>query len=202
MSLTSLKQQLTSVKAIVLGILVVALIIFLITVIIFQYFIKPQPPPRTPSEFPPSLSEQPVVDGQFNKSAEISQRSRAAIDAIKPSLPYRTTITASTGQEITYVIFTDPLTPYTLYIEMLSVNFRATYEDPLLPKYVQDFRDSASNIFSWMRQLGVEPGDVFISWGDQAFIQENAEAWLVPSEKFPKVIRQDDQFIFETPPVY
>lgn len=202
MSLTSLKQQLTSVKTIVLGILVVALVIFLVAVIIFQYFLKPQPASRTPSEIPPSLSKQPVVDGQFDESAEVSQRSKATINALKSSLPYRTTITTSAGQEVAYVIFTDPLTPYTIYMEMLGVNFRATHEDPLLPKYVQDFRDTASDIFSWMRQQGVEPGDIFISWGDQAFIQENAEAWLVPSEKFPKVARQKNQFIFETEPVY
>ncbi len=206
LTLTKIKEQILRLRTV----MVIGVGITVITAITGAIIItKPQkregattPFSSTETPIPPPLNQQPVVNGKFDPSAPASQRSKAAIDKLKPYLAYSKTITTSTGSNITFTVFTRPTENYTLRVKISNLNFQADYNDPNLPKTVQDFRETAAAIFDFMNQHGINPGDVFISWGSTpSYIQKNAEAWLVPSPQFPKVIAKNGQFVFETEPI-
>lgn len=198
LSLTNLKEKLKNARFIIIAIII---ILTLLGFIIFQQIQKSQYKQQVPSDVPLSLKRQPVIDGKFDGKAQISQRSQKAIESLKSFLPYRKTVTTSTGQEATFAVFGRPENPYTLYIETLNINFRSTYDDPNLPKNVQDFRDAAHELILFLKMRNINPSDVFISWGSIGYIQDNAEAWLVESPAYPKVINQNGKFVFEKPPI-
>lgn len=176
-------------------------IFFFLIVVIFQQINKPQPPQAPITTTPPSLKEQPIVNGRLNENAAISQRAKKAIETLTPNLPYNNTIRTSTGQNVLFTIFAKPNNTHFLFIAIDNINFRSAYGDPDLPKNVQNFRETTDSIFSWMKSYNANPGDVFISWDDNAYIQNSAEAWLTESPQFPKVIKQGDNFVFEKTPV-
>lgn len=197
MNLTSVKNKLIQFRFLIIMTLV---IIILGAVILIQQIQIGKPSPRQVPDVPPSIKEQPVINGHFDQNAQISQNSRKAIETLAPNLPHNETIKASTGNQISFSIFTNPLDPYTLRIEILDINFRSSYDDPNLPRSIQNFRETAQTIFSWIKGFNVSPGAIFISWGDRAYIQNNAEAWLTPSAKYPNVIKEGNNFVFETAP--
>ncbi len=197
MNLTDFKNKFVRIRFLIISFLI---IIILATVIIIQQIHVPKTPTLQITTTSPSLKEQPIIDGRFDKNAPIAQHSQKSIQTLSAYLPYRNTIQTTTGQKVTFTIFINPLDQYTLYIGILGINFRSSYDDPELPKNIQDFRETANAILSWMKNYNVNPGDIFISWGDNAYIQDNAEAWLTPSAKFPNIIKEGSNFVFENVP--
>ena len=193
-NLNKLKNKIASLKYWILAIIVIFILLAIIT-----YQQIPRNTVQQPN-IPPPISQQPLINGRFDITAETSKTSRKTIDNLIPKLPFKRTIVTSSGQEVSYVIFVNPKDDYTLHIEIININFRDIHGSPTLPKNVLDFRDTAGDIFAWMEQNNVKPRDVFISWGDLEFVQISAEAWLLESPKYPKVIKEGENFVFEVPP--
>jgi len=197
MSLTNIKSRIVPVT------IVVVIIIFLTAIIVFQQMARKPKQQINSQNIPPSINSQPVVNGRFDPTAAISQRSKAAIDKLKPYLPIRTQLTTSTGTIITYTVFLIPKVEHTLYVDTLGIDFQSGYSDPNLPKNVQNFRDVSNAVFGFIKQHETNPGDFFVSWGLSSInSQQSAEAWLVPSDKYPNVIKKDNKYVFEKQPTH
>ena len=179
-------------------ILAIVILIFLVTAVINILFFDDKP--VIPEEKPPSLSKQPIVNNKFDDTAPISQSSKASVESISNLLPYRSTIKTTSGNQTTFVLINKPKDPYTLYVETLNINFQTDHTDPELAKNVQDFRDTAAEILNWLEKQNIDTSQLFISWGSQAYVQQNAEAWLEVSDAFPKVINKDGKLVFEKDP--
>jgi len=181
--------------------IILALIVAGLTLIIFLAvwpIIKPKSPPERVDYLP--LQTQPVKEGKFDNQAPISKQSKGSIDKLKSKLPYRKIVETSTGQKIIFVIIASRIDLYTLTIEVVGIDFQSTYDDPNLAKNVLTFRETAQTIFDWMEDQGVKSNEVFITWGSRAFQQQSAEAWLNESPQYPKVIKRENQFVFEVEP--
>ena len=153
----------------------------------------------TPKDFLPA-TEQPLTDGKFDEAATVSQDSKAQLAKIKDKLPYRKSILSSTGDQIT-VSTHHQGDEFTLYVEMFPIEFQSSYEDPNLPRNVLNFREGATFLYNWLKENDVDPSKIFISWGSKAYTQETARQWLNETPQFPKIIKRDNQFVFETEPV-
>ena len=146
LTLNKLKNQIFQFKTLLL----VGLgIVFLIIITVVVALTRPQKPTEVPGvtpspspigqNIPPPIKQQPVVNGKFDPTAPISQRSKAAIDKLRPYLIYRDILTTSTGNKVTFALFTKPLDQYTLFVEMIGIDFQSTNSDPDLPRNVQDY---------------------------------------------------------------
>ncbi len=194
-----MKLSLTSVKKETLPLAILAtIIIILLGFVITQQILKNRP--FQTAQLPPPIKLQPVVNGKFDTNAPISQKSKASVELLKQHLPYKADFVSTTGDKITYTLYGKTIDPYTLYVDISNIDFLIPSTNPNYPKTIQDFRDTANHIFEYMKQYNANPSDVFISWGSQAYIQNNAELWLTVSDKFPPVVKKDNQYIFETPP--
>lgn len=190
MNLSTLRENLTQ-KWVLYPLLGIGLLILLGTL----SFLTGQKPKQEIKEVPLPVSEQPVSNGQFQESAPVSQTSKTSVEKLQPDLPYRQTITTSTGNKVTFVVLSNKRDPYTLYIETAGINYQLQPPDPDLPKNVLDFRETASTIFEWLNKQGVSQTDLFIVWGN-AIVQKSAESWLKESPEFPKVIKSGDKYEF------
>lgn len=152
----------------------------------------------TPKDFLPA-TEQPLTDGKFDQADPVSQVSKSQLAKIKDKLPYRKSILSSTGNQITISIHHQG-DEFTIYVEMFPIEFQSSYEDPDLPRNVLNFREGATFLYNWLKKNGVDPSKIFISWGSKAYIQETAREWLNESPQFPKVIKKDGNFVFESEP--
>lgn len=196
-----MKFNLTNLKKEILPVAIAAtIILFLIILISVQQIFRSRKTAPSSQNLPPSTKLEPVKNGKFDTSAPISQKSNEAINLLRPHLPYRAIFTTTTGTQVTYAIRTISINPYTLYIETININFLLASSDPILAKNVEDFRETAGEIFKFMGQYNVNPSDVFISWANNKQAQDNAGAWLVVSDKFPSVVKKGNQFIFVNQP--
>lgn len=168
-------------------------IITLLTVILIQQLIRVSKPTYTP----PPASQQPVVSGKLDISAPTVQQSKTFLETIKPKLPHKQTITTSTGSKVAFVIFTKDPDPYDLYIQIANIDFSTPKSEPNFAQTIQDFRDTADVIFSFLATNDINPSALYIIWGDTLANQKTAESWLNVSGEFPKVVKQNGKYIFE-----
>lgn len=173
--------------------LIAAILISLTLALIFWRFYKREL--RSPDVKPLPPSQQPVINGRFDATAQVSQDSRNQIARL--NLPVNTTITTSIGSRVMVSIWLKPTDPYTLYVDLTGVDFQIPENDSSLPRVVQNFRDSAIFVLDWVKSQGSDPAAIFILWGDKRYIQERAETWITPSEKFPSVIKKGNDYFFE-----
>ncbi len=190
-NLTQIRGILISKKVIITFTILLVLLVFIIPILLTQST------KITEEDFPLPVKEQPVQDGKFDDKAPISQKSKAAIESLKPYLIYRETFTTTSEQKVTFAVFTKPLDEYTLFVEIIGINFQSNHDDPLLARNVQSFRETAEKILAFIKKHDVNPQDIFISWGGQAYVQKSADVWLNVSEEYPKVIKAGDQWEFE-----
>lgn len=196
MNLTNIKNRIIPFT------IAIVVILLLFAFIIFQQITRKPTQQIDTQNLPPPISSQPVVNGHFDSTAQISQRSKAGIDKLKPYLPIRTPLTTSTGSNVTYAVFLIPKVEHTLYVDMIGIDFQSTYNDPNLPKNVQNFRDVANAVLGFIKDHNANPSDIFITWGlSSAFNQQNVEAWLTLSDKFPAVVKKDNKYVFEKQPL-
>lgn len=146
---------------------------------------------------PPPASQQPVTNGKLDVSESTVQQSKSLLDIIKPKLPYNQTITTSTGTKISYAAFLKTPDPYELYVEISGVDFTIPKDDPKFAQTIQDFRDTADSLYSFLTSNGVNPSAIYVVWADNLNNQKTAESWLNISSEFPKVIKQNGKYIFE-----
>lgn len=179
----------------------ILIVLILIAVVLILAYVFSTLQTNTQKSRPLLSKEQPVTNGKFDTQAPISQKSKASLDKLKNNLPYRSTVNLTTGRTVAFVISAKPADLYALYIEIPDLNFRSDYADTNLPKNVDEFRETASSILAWIKNQEVSPNNIFISWGSKAYIQQNAEKWLNPSPQFPKVIKQNDKYVFEKEPL-
>lgn len=193
-SLNNLRQIIG--KKIVLFVLVSASLIFFLLIV--TQLSKKKSAQETVSYTP--IASQPVENGKFNTQAPVSQKSKTSLEKIKSQLPLTQTITTSTGTQVKVLLHAKDTDAYTLYLEIGSINFRSNGQDPMLAKNILDFRETARYVFNLLENKSINPKDIFIVWGTKAYIQQNAEAWLNESPKYPKVVKKGDAFVFEKEP--
>jgi hypothetical protein len=169
------------------------LVIILFSVIVLQQTIRISRPTYTP----PPASQQPVVNGKLDISAQAVKESKNFLDIIKPKLPYDQTPTTSTGTKVSYTVFAKTPDLYTLYVAIIGVDFTIPKDDPKFAQTVQNFRDTADSLYSFLTSNGVNPSAIYIVWADNLLNQKTAESWLNVSVDFPKVVKQNGKYIFE-----
>lgn len=154
----------------------------------------------TAEDIPPSVNQQPVVNGTLDKEASQSVASKTGIEKIAKKLPHREVFKTSTGSSVTYSIFSKPTDPYSIYVETIGISFELADNDPDLPLNVQNFRDTSQEILKFLKGSGIKTNETFIIWGSTSKAQYYAENWLTESPRYPKVIKKDTTWQFETPP--
>lgn len=169
-------------------------IVILLIFIIVQQFIRVSKPIYNP----PPASRQPVVNGKLDTQALPVQQSKNSLSLLKPHLPNSQNITTSTGTKVAFSIFTKtPDDPYSLYIAISGVDFTTPKGAVNYAQTAQDFRDTSDAVFNFIAQNGVDPSTLYITWADNLPNQKTAESWLNISSELPKVIKQNDKYIFE-----
>lgn len=140
----------------------------------------PTPISIRPQATAPAIADLPKKGVTIDTQAPIVQESQQEVAKVRKNLPFITKFRASTGQEVSIVI---PAVQYQDDPWKLTVNvFGPEYTTPLThsdyEKEKQTFLEGANTVFEWIRDSDADPNAVIIKWGDKAYIQEKAEAWL------------------------
>lgn len=179
-------------------------VIFFVTVLFFFLSIrdsipKPQnrelPPPPTIFSYPtePKIKRAPYFLGidavptlPAQEGGGVDTNSRVVIDSeneikkIYPLLPYTKNYTLSTSARVSVVVpQKNPQdSPWALLVEIFGLDYQLRPGDENYQIMKSSFKEAANDVLSWLIEKGVNPNKVFIVWGDRAFIQNTATAWL------------------------
>lgn len=179
-------------------ILIILIIIFIVTLLLTN---NQQPTPessivpvapspssfisRGPTTITPLLTQElpyntPEEGGGIDLESSIVQQSQSQVTKILPSLPYETNFRSEDGTIISTLIpgaqFQE--TPWVLDVQIFGIDYQVSQENPSYQAQKVVFLKAAANIFEWLKSQGVDPEKIIISWGDKAYIREQAERWL------------------------
>ena len=171
-TLNSIKNSLSKYRPFLIFTLVIVL---LLAIIATQQILQRR---RLGEITSPPASQQPVLQGKLDTSAPIVQQSRSSLAKLKPKLPYRTTVTTTSGSTITITAYTKTPDEYDLYVGILGIDFTTPKNDPDFEKTVQDFNETATNIFGFLEKNNVNPSGIYIVWAESFQDQKTAESWL------------------------
>lgn len=153
------------------------------------------PHPIIPTSIPISVQQTPKIiplditiaptyapsQGQgINIQSPVVQQSISEIKKLAPFLPYNKDLTLSNGTTVSIVIPPYDLqnNEWTLTVQIFNVDYQTTPDQPDYQNQRQSFKEAANYVFSWMQSNGVDPKKIFVSWGDKAYIQDQAQEWL------------------------
>ena len=106
--------------------------------------------------------------------------SQQELTALFPHLPFVVDVTLSTDRKVSIVVpsrqYQDA--PWKLTAQVFNIDYRIPISSKNYATEKAAFLESASYIFGWMKQHKVNPDNVIIKWGDEAYIQQRAEEWL------------------------
>jgi hypothetical protein len=137
-----------------------------------------QPQITTPPKQPDSL---PVTPGQGIDLGEQSViDSIQEINKIQSSLPYKQTITLSTGAEVDIIISSGSIqeTAWILPVSIEGIDYNIPVDNPDYRETRNNFIEAANIVFTWLNSKGVKPENTYISWSHRAAIQDRIEGWL------------------------
>lgn len=142
-------------------------------------------PAISPSRARPPLTEDLTYKpeeqgGGIDIESEKVQGSIAEIKKLIPFLPYEENLTLSSGKQVSLLVPGKEFQtiPWVLEVQIFGPNYRVTEKYEEYEGQKKDFLEAASFVFGWIKSRGGRPDSIIISWGDQSFIQENAEKWL------------------------
>lgn len=133
--------------------------------------------PQEASKAPQLIADQ--GEGIDMTSAPI-QTAISEIKKLQPYLPYHANLTLSNGAQVTVIISPETFqtNPWTLPVQIYGINFQSTPSQSDYHLTKNAFRETAQQIFAWLQTKGVDSNKIYISWGEKAFIQDQAERWL------------------------
>jgi hypothetical protein len=117
--------------------------------------------------------------GIDTKSNQVKQ-SEMEIEKLSKHLPFQESITLSSGKVVEILIPAKELqfNQWTLTVQIFNIKYQEEEDSQKDEEMKKSFLEAANYVFSWMKDKGVNPDNVIISWGDRAFIQSRAEKWL------------------------
>lgn len=107
------------------------------------------------------------------------QNSKVEIEKLQKALPFIKTITVN-GEEVTIRIPEATLQDYTwsLVVYMPEIDFQVPPTAPHYASTKETFKKAAAEVYTWIRDHGVDPEKIIIIWGDDEFSQKRAKEWL------------------------
>ncbi|GEM_PF-3476283 len=181
---------------------VITLIIFILVIIVpinRKTAVKTHPTPTSES---PAIEQ--IKPGVIDEETDVNKKSAQQLDKLARKLPFSTDFKASTGDIIRVAIVRFSLDPpsvlrvglggnTSLESNLPSNQLKTTSE---FPKQLQNFREAAQFAFDYIDKNGADHTKITINWGT-AIANKNAQAWLVPSDDFPEVIKNGGRYEFK-----
>ena len=143
-------------------------------------------PSKTPIRLikPYTLQDVPTIPlsqgGGLDLTSPIAKASIQSVAGLIQYLPYQKDFTSSSGVSISILIPSQDLqsNTWTLTAQVSGINYETSVGDSDYPSMKESFQEAASDIFSWVSSHNVNPQRIIFSWGDKAYIQQQAERWL------------------------
>lgn len=138
----------------------------------------------TPIAYPRSPLAAPTLSTNeglgTDTASESVQSSISEINSLEPFLPYKDQRRLSTGIPVTIFIpqRSDTDNPWTLSVGIYGINYQVNPNDSDYDLQKKSFLEAANIAFEWMESKKVDPEKLYITWGDRAYIQDQAERWL------------------------
>lgn len=137
-----------------------------------------QPQITTPPKQPDTL---PVTPGQgIDLGEESVVTSIQELNKLQSSLPYKQTVTLSTGAEVDIIVSPGSVqgTPWILPVSIEGIDYNVPADSPQYRETRNNFLEAADVFFTWLKSKGVQPENIYISWSHRATIQTRIESWL------------------------
>lgn len=183
-------------KLIIAFIFIIFLFIALVVFLSFKNAVlKEQPVSPTISPFPggqapiispyfkqtdqiPTLS--PQRGGGVDTSSQVVLVSIREINKLSSFIPYVSDVTLSTGIPVSIVIPGEDLqtNPWELAVYINNIDYNVSSGDPDYALMRQSFIEASDIVLSKIKENGADPGKIYITWGDKAYIRNQAEEWL------------------------
>ena len=108
------------------------------------------------------------------------QASIEEINKLDPYLPFTQDVQLANGQTVSISIPPKNLqnNPWTLTVQIFGIDYNTTPDQPDYQLSKQSFLQAADTVFQWLQSHNANPAKIYISWGDKAYIQTQAESWL------------------------
>jgi Zn-dependent protease with chaperone function len=144
------------------------------------YVSKITPTPKAPPSIRAVPTLPPDQGGGLDLNSPLMQHSIAELQKLYPYLPYYKDITLSTGVSVTINMPKKELqmSAWTLDAEIYGINYETSPSQPDYTQMKKSFLEASDIVFAWVKQHGADPYKIFYTWGDRAYIQEQAEQWL------------------------
>jgi hypothetical protein len=107
------------------------------------------------------------------------QNSKVEIEKLQKALPFIKKINVN-GEELTIRIPEASLQDYTwsLIVYIPELDFQVPTTAPHYASTKESFKAAAAEVYTWIRDHGVDPEKIIIIWGDDEFSQKRAKEWL------------------------
>lgn len=157
-------------------------------VVLLSFFFIPKKIPTNPTQTPTSLPikmqdvpYKPSTEGSgVDTNSQVVNNSSSEIMKLYDFLPYQNEFVSSKNKKISIVIPDKNLqiNPWTLTVQIFGIDYQVKEGEPDYQIAESSFLEAVNKTFIWMNSQGVDPGKIIISWGDKAYIQNQAEKWL------------------------
>ncbi len=140
-------------------------------------FLKEVTPPPSTRTIPTIPSSQ---GGGVNTNEDKVEASTAEIKKVLPYLPIKRPYTLSTGRIVDIIISTNGLEtrPWVLPVYIGGIDYTIPATHAQYAEERSTFLEAVNIIYTILKEHGAKPENMYINWGDRAFIQERAEQWL------------------------
>ncbi len=191
----------TTSKLLIIG-AVITLIIFILVIIVPINRNKEAKPLPTPTKQSQAVEE--IHPGVVDEESGLSQTSAKQIDKISSKLPFSVDFHSSTGDVIRVALVHFSLDPPSILRLELGGNIDLENNQTIeqqktatsFAQQLQNFREAAQFAFDYIDKNGADHTKITISWGTD-IASKNAQAWLVPSDDFPEVVKNGGRYEFK-----
>jgi hypothetical protein len=177
-------------------ILIIGTILIVCLLFLFMLFLSntKQPPPVAQTRVTPSPTHIQIVPKTIDTAPTLAPQkglgldldsqpikdSKIEIQKAYPYLPFTKTVTLSTGVPVTIDIPQKEFqfTPWVLAVNVRGINFNTSSDQEDYALMRDSFKEVAGVVFVFLEQNTIDPKKIYFSWGDRAFMQDNAERWL------------------------
>lgn len=180
--------------------IVASLIIIFVTLLLTSILsnLKPSGPVRQSSAVPTSTQKKtlqnivvpkdiqtaptypPEKGAGIDMSARVVATSIQEIEKLSPYIPYEKEVVLPNGQTLSVLIPPKNLqnNPWTLTVQIFGIDYNTSPTQKGYSSTKEAFRQAAGEVFTWMKEHDVNPRNIYISWGEKAYMQDQAEKWL------------------------
>lgn len=145
-------------------------------------FLSPVPQSKIviPMDIGLAPTYQPGKGEGIDINSKIVTDSISEIAKLESKLPYETDLKLSTRRTVSIIIPSRDLEPqpWILTVQIFGIDYISSKADKDYSLMKNSFREAAAHVFFWIKENGVEPEKIIVSWGDKAYIQDIAKDWL------------------------